>query len=598
VGTEQSIQVTIAGLTFEFALESVEPGAPGLHCQVDALASGPDSWLIRFTAAADVAVAVTGLTIRWTVAATDMHGFLGGAPWLADLVGLPFWEVHKYAAANNGIPFTCLFHRSGANRYAFGLVDQLTETDLACTLSESSRSYHFHWHKPPRTIPAGATWQEALFVSTAAEPWPAVLAHYRQVVDREWPQPHLLVPEHAYDPVFCSWTAVHHNVSQAWVLRNAQLAADLGFGTWLTDDGWFTEQASFADYRFTGDWQPCAARFPDFAGHVRAVQAMGLRYVLWVGPFMVGDESWAADRFANLLAHHDERLHYSQLSPWRRETGDIVADLLERLIVDFRLDGLKLDFIDAVAGDIARPPDADFASVGEGLYAILCRAVEQIAALRPGLLIELRSRYTNLAGRRYGNLYRASDVPINFAWNRWQVVMLRLIAPDRAVHLDPALWHPDDSDENVAVHLINLICSVPMVSIDLEQYPASHCQLIRTWIAFYQAHRQAIVHGRFEPLFRLGHVPLIRFTGAHERIVGIYDDIAFSPGNDLLPLWLLNASTRPFLELLPDDLAGPHTVTRYDKFGTIAGQETVSFPVARLPVEVGGYLAISAEAAT
>ena len=181
------------------------------------------------------------------------------------------------------------------------------------------------------------------------------MARYREAVDQEWPQPRLPVPEHAYDPVFCSWTAIHHDVSQDWVLRNARLAADLGFGTWLTDDGWFTDKASFADYRFTGDWQPCVAKFPDFAGHVREVQAMGLRYVLWVGPFMVGDESAAAQRHAHLLLQHDERLHYSQLSPWFRETGQVVADLLARLVGDFGLDGLKLDFIDAVATDGARP---------------------------------------------------------------------------------------------------------------------------------------------------------------------------------------------------------------------------------------------------
>ena len=223
--------------------------------------------------------------------------------------------------------------------------------------------------------------------------------------------------------------------------------------------------------------------------------------------------------------------------------------------------------------------------------------MEQIAAVRPGFLIELRNRYTNLAARRYGNLYRASDVPLNFAWNRWQVVLARLLAPDRAVHLDPGLWHPDDTDENVAVQLINLICSVPMVSIELERYPQSHIDLIREWIGFYQAHRQTIVHGSFEPTFRLGHVPLIRFTSADERIIGVYDDIAFALGGGPQPLWVLNASTRPYLDLLPDANAGARRITQYDKFGRIVGQANIHFPVARLAVEVGGRVEIRAEMA-
>ena len=75
--------------------------------------------------------------MRWQVPVIDLHGFFGGSPWLMDLIGLPFWEVPKGAAANHGIPFAALFHRSGEGRYAFGFIDQLTETDLSCNLSES-----------------------------------------------------------------------------------------------------------------------------------------------------------------------------------------------------------------------------------------------------------------------------------------------------------------------------------------------------------------------------------------------------------------------------------------------------------------------------
>ena len=614
--------VQVGELDFEFELEAAADQPLQAYCTVTPSLADPDTWLIRFSAAGagGAPFSVRRLSLRWQVPVIDLHGFFGGAPWLMDLIGLPFWEVPKGAAANHGIPFTALFHRSGEGRYAFGFIDQLTETDLSCTLSESTRNYHFHWQKPatgrgnaphdaPNSSSAGDEaahsapfvdrYEETLFVSRARRPWPEVIALYRNAVDTEWPQPHLPVPACAYDPVFCSWTAVHHDVSQEWVLRNARLAADLGFRTWLTDDGWFTDKASFADYRYTGDWQPCAPKFPDFAGHVRAVQEMGLRYALWVGPFMIGDESWAAERYGHLLQSHDERLHYSQLSPWYAATKEIVGDLLARLVEDYRLDGLKLDFIDAVQ-PTPRPPDADYTSLGEGIYTTLCSAVARLAAQHPDLLIELRSSYTNFAGRGYGNLYRASDVPFNFAWNRWQVTMMRLLIPDRAAHLDPAIWHPQDSDENVAVHMINLICSVPMVSVELDCYPQSHLDLVRHWIAFYKSHRQAIVHGRFEPLLRLGHVPLIRFGGEDETIVGIYEDFAFALAAGPLPLWLLNATARPYLELLPspDAIHGRHAVTRYDKFGRVLGRSHIDFPVDRLEVEVGGYLHIDADSET
>jgi alpha-galactosidase len=591
----QHKQINVCGLEFTFAIESSNGSQLDLQLGAEPVTTLPDTYLVRFAAQAHAgeSLAIRDLSITWSVAAVDMHGWYTGPPAPEELTKLPYWWVHKQVGASTGFPFVSLFHRGGANRFAFGLLDQLTETALDGELSEAARAYNFHWHKPiGQANLVTRQWREALFVSTADLPWPEVLRAYVDTVDREWPQPKLPVPNHAYDPVFCSWTAIHHDVSQEWVLRNARLAAELGFGTWLTDDGWFTGQAAFADYRYTGDWQPYRPKFPDFAGHVRAVQELGLRYVLWLSPFMVGDASQAARQHAHLLTDATSPMRYRNLSPRRVETRRIVGDLVERLIRDYGLDGLKIDFLDSIALDHLVATDNDYRTLGEGIYDILSAAIDRAVAIRPGVLIEFRNTYTNLASRRYANLYRASDVPINFTLNRWQVSMLRLLVPDRAVHLDPALWHPGDSDENVAVQLINVICSVPMVSIELDRYPRSHLDIIRYWIGFYQAHRDTIIHGAFAPEIHLGQVPLIRFTSETERIVGVYDDLAFAPGPGALPLWILNASTRPRVELRPDDLSGPHRVCTRDKFGHVVGEEVVSFPITRLPVEVGGSLEI------
>ncbi len=591
----QQQQVEVCGLEFTFTIESSNGLPLDISLAAEPATNLPDTYLVRFNAQARAGepFTVRDLSIVWSMPAIDMHGFYAGPPAPDELAKLPYWWLCKQACANTGFPFIALFHRGGDNRFAFGLLDQLTETALDGELSEATRAYRFHWHKPiGQANVIAQQWQEALFVSAARRPWPDVLRAYAQTVDREWPQPRLPEPDYAYDPVFCTWTAIHHDVSQEWVLRNARLAAGLGFGTWLTDDGWFTGQASFADYRYTGDWEAYQPKFPDFAEQVRAVQALGLRYVLWVAPFMVGDASRAARRHAHLLAEATTPRRFRNLSPRRAETCQVVSDLLERLMRDYELDGLKIDFIDSIAFDNPMATDTDYRTLGEGIYDILSAAIDRIQAIKPGALIEFRNTYTNLASRRYANLYRASDVPLNFALNRWQVTMLRLLVPDRAVHLDPALWHPDDSDENVAVHLINAICTVPTVSVELDRYPQRHLDLIRYWIGFYQAHRETIIHGQFAPDIRLGHVPLIRFTGAAERIIGVYDDVAFAAGAGVLPLWILNASTRPFVELSPDDLAGPNRVCTRDKFGRVVGEHAVTFPIARLPVEVGGSLEI------
>lgn len=587
-------RIQVGGL--EFTVSADSPQDLAIDLSVEPMAWLPDTHLLRCR------LEVTGggpltldeLSFRWSVPAIDMHGLYSGPPSPEELTRLPYWQFQKRSAASTGFPFVSLFHRGGENRFAFGLVDQVTATALDATLSEATRTYAFHWHKPIRpsrlTVPE---WTESLFVSAAHSPWPDVLRAYVETVDREWPQPRLPVPDFAYDPVFCTWTAIHHDVSADWIGRNAQLAADLGFGTWLTDDGWFTDRGEFADYAHAGDWRPSAGKFPDFAAHVAAVQALGVRYVLWVSPFMVGDASEAAGRYAHLLTDSTRNLRYRNLDPRLAPTATVVGDLVERLIGDFGLDGLKIDFIDSIALDDAGG-DGDLGTVGAGVYAALGDAVDRAVRLRPDVLIEFRNTYSNLASRRYANLYRASDVPLNFAANRWQATTLRLLAPDRAVHLDPALWHPDDTDENVAVHLINVISSVPTISVELDRYPQSHLDLIRYWIGFYRQHRDTIVHGEFAPEWRSGQFPLIRFGGADETILGVYDDIALTLGDTDERTWVLNASTRPYVELLPNELSGPRRVRTLDKFGQSVSEQDLVFPVARLPVEVGGSLEIEA----
>ncbi len=594
---KHSHHIVVCGLNFVFSWELAEAASLDLHMTPEAVEGLPNTYLIRLRAERPDGEVfnVRRLSIQWEVPTVDMHGFYAGPPSPDKMAKLPYWWLKKKACANTGFPFVALFHRGGESRAAFGLVDQLTETALEAELSEATCSYHFHWYKPRGNISLPKRrWEEIMFVSTARRPWPAVLQAYTSTVDREWPQTQMPVPDFAYDPVFCTWTAIHHAVSQAWVLRNAHLAADLGFGIWLTDDGWFTDKAAFANYAYTGDWEPCVPKFPDFVGHVREVQAMGLRYVLWVAPFMVGHDSQAARRLAHLLMPPIAQLNFSNLSPQYHETEAVVIDLLVRLMRDYGLDGLKIDFIDAIASDGQPIPQPDYPTLGEGFYRLMSEAADRLQAIKPDMLIEFRNPYTNLASRRYANLYRASDVPINFMLNRWQVVMLRLLAPDRAVHLDPALWHPADSDAAVAVHLINLLSSVPMVSIELDRYPQNHLDLLRYWIGFYRAHRDTIMHGEFAPELHLGHIPLIRFNGPSERIIGLYEDYAFSMREGPLPLWILNASTRPFVELLPDGLAGTYTVRTRDKFGCLVAEEALTFPRHRLAVEAGGNLEIYA----
>lgn len=594
---EGTVQVAGRDYHIQVAINSDMPVALTITKEAAQNISNTHLIRLKLTPAQGADFYIEDLTIQWLVPAVDIHGlYFGGDP-RNELSFLPFWHRHKDVAAQKGLPFMALIHRNGQNRAAYGLLDQLTETRLQADLSEITRCYHMTIQKPAskdsnhQRIPCQGHWEDVFFISHSHNSWFTVLSDYVEQVTDWMKQPLMSVPVHAYDPVFCTWTAIHHDVSHDWIMKNAALAADLGFRTWLTDDGWFLDKGKFGNYESVGAWTPSSTKFPDFRAHVEAVQALGFRYILWVSPFMIGDDSEQAARCDHLLTNGQERERFKNLSPWNPETAEIIKKLLKRLVEDYHLDGLKIDFIDSISIHSQRIDGASQQTLGASVYQILQESIDDLLSIQPDLLIEFRNAYTNLASRRYANLYRSSDIPFNFALNLWQAVMLRLLVPDRAVHMDPIIWHPDDTDENVALHLINGIASVPMVSIELDNYPQAHLDMIRYWIGFYNTHRQTIIHGDFRPQFHPTHIPMIDFVSESKVITGVYDSAKVNIFDDVATQWVLNGSMQSFVEFKNESLRACHVIGR-DKHGIEIYRRAFDKLPAHLEIEIGGNLEI------
>ena len=590
---------------YEFHI-SVNPAHAGetleLSCDLSDLNAHTKILNVCVKNSANTPLELRSIKLCWQVPATDMHGlYFGGNP-LHELGYLPFHKQRRTVSANTGLPFIALCHRDATARAAFGLLDQLNEVTLHSFLDEETRCYHFEINKPGttngQTLMVDDTWEEQLFVFTQPKThglrqatWFEVLGHYRNWVDAQTNPALMPVPEAAFDPVFCSWTAIHHDVNHEWLMRNLTIAKDLGFKTLITDDGWFlpSGEGLFGDYRYVGDWTPEVSKFPDFSAHVAAVKALGFRYLLWIAPFMIGYNNTRAETYAHLFTTGQEKERFHNLSPWKNETRDIISSLLTTLLKTYDLDGFKLDFIDAVKPTSERTENSSKDTLGQKIFETLQHVMNELQQHKPGLLIEFRNTYTNLASRSYSNLYRSSDVPINPGLNRWQATLLRLLAPDRAVHTDPGLWHPDDSDENVAVHLINLLAAVPMVSVELDTYPQSHLALLRNWIGFYNTHRNTLAHGRFEPVLSNGTNPVTYFHSEQETIIALYDTVPVTL-KDATRLHILNASPRTRIYL--SEASATYKAINKNKFG----QPTKSTLISQthvIDVEIGGSIELS-----
>ncbi len=583
---KQKQTITVLDTDFLLTIEADEELS--VETKLEALAPLEDSFVLEFKLSSkQKSFNLKSLSVNWKLPIVDMQGlYMCGNP-RAELSYLPYWQFQKESCANRGIPFLAFVNKHQQTKFAVGLLDQLTETTFQADLSEITRCYHCKIQKPNSDKPLELMqWTERIFISKRQALWSDILGDYREWVDQQSTSDLMLVPDAAYDPVFCTWTAIHHELSHDWIMRNARLAADIGFKTWLTDDGWFLKEGQFGNYRFVGDWEPEETKFPDFENHVKQVQALGFKYLLWVAPFMIGDDNERSQRYKHLLTTGQEREEFKNLSPKHPETKTQVFKLLSHLVKDFNLDGLKIDFLDSLRANGKAVEGETAGSFGLNFFNTLKETIDALRIEKPELLIEFRNSYTNLASRAYANLYRSSDVPINPTLNRWQAVMLRLLTPDRAVHLDPALWHPEETDENVALHLINCMVSVPTVSIELDSYPQSHIELLRYWIGFYNQHRDSFINGKFNPVLRQGFIPAVYFETKKETIIASYNEIILNlPETE--KIWVLNGSSEAFVQWAANDQSAFKIIER-DKFGRIVRDYQDTKTV--VSVEVGGSL--------
>ncbi len=161
------------------------------------------------------------------------------------------------------------------------------------------------------------------------------------------------------------WEAVYFEHDLATLKDIAARAAELGAERFVLDDGWFKGRDN--DRSSLGDWQVDERKFPDGLGPLIAhVEALGMRFGLWVEPEMVSPDSdlyrahpdWILGPADQTLGRHQLVLDLS-LAPVR----DYLFERLSALLGEYPIDYLKWDHNRALPGPSAAQT--------EGLYRLL-----------------------------------------------------------------------------------------------------------------------------------------------------------------------------------------------------------------------------------
>lgn len=453
--------------------------------------------------------------------------------------------LESYATLN--APVHCLFSATGRNRLTFALSDAVSPVKSQALVSEDTacaRCRVVLFDAPTPELDeysviirrdARAVGYEQALSDVAA--WWAGMPEYRPAA----------VPEAGRNPVYSTWYGFHQKLSPEAIEAECRWARDLGCGAVIVDDGWQCDDNN-KGYDYCGDWEIASSKFPDFPAHVRRVQSMGLKYMLWFSVPYAGIHSRAWRRFQDRMLVKP-RSWADCLDPRYKEVRDYLVECYRRAVEEWGVDGLKLDFVDRFTAETAGTSvqeKADIASVPEAADVLLTEIMRVVQHTKPDALIEFRQKYIGPAMRKYGNLFRANDCPNDALSNRVRTIDVRLLAGRTAVHSDMLMWHPEETPEQVAIQLWSTVFSVPQISVRRAAITPAQERVIYFYLGFWTRHRETLLDGRFEPESPEELYPIVQAAGGGVRIVVFYAAnvarVAVKPGERLV---LINATARP-----------------------------------------------------
>ncbi len=302
------------------------------------------------------------------------------------------------------------------------------------------------------------------------------------------------VPETARCPLYSAWYSFHQQIDVPRIVEECRFFEKLGCKSIIVDDGWQTDDNN-RGYAFCGDWEATPSKIPDMKAFVDAVHETGLKFVLWYSVPFVGIHSKAYERFKDKTLADVGMGGTFVLDPRYPEVRRYLIDTYKNAVINWGLDGFKLDFIDSFRQSAEVKEGMDYISVYDAVDRLMKDVLRELSELNPEILIEFRQSYMGPLMRTFGNMIRSADCPNDSFSNRLNTLSLRMTSGNTAVHSDMVMWNYDEPVELAAFQLTNILFSVPQISVLHDRMPESHELMVKTYLDFWTKHRDVLLDG-------------------------------------------------------------------------------------------------------
>ncbi|WNS45421.1 alpha-galactosidase [Paenibacillus sp. MMS20-IR301] len=578
-------EITLEGNTADFQAQlHVHDGEEGVA-------------IVTLTLSSPVPALPPELSLRWSCKAVDVQGIWHPAAERSRSL-LPDWRDGFRSRATLSAPVISLYGNRGNNLLTFACSDVLNPLELAAGLNEETSRFQcsvgvFAGFASPLTRYAAMVRLDSRNVPY----YEALDGTAQWWVGLEGNEP-AAVPELAKEPVYSTWYSFHQQLAPDRIVEECRLAAGLGCHTVIVDDGWQTSDEA-RGYAYCGDWKASPGKIADMRALVTRVHELGMKFMLWYAVPFIGKHSEAWRQFQNKLLYYSDSFGAGVADPRYPEVREYLISLYEQALLDWDLDGFKLDFVDSfyADGEGSGGPDPgwDTDSVPAAADLLLSGVLARLRRLKPDIMIEFRQNYTGPLMRKYGNMFRAADCPNDALQNRLHTIDIRLICGDTAAHTDMLMWNPEESPESAALQIINVLFAVPQISVRLAALPEQHMLMLAFWLAFWREHREVLLEGRLEPLHPELLYPLVIARSERKWVfAAYYDTVLPLTGEWPEQVLVINGTlyTRLVLELDRDP--GALRITIRDCRGTEAAAYTTVWTkgVYVLEVPAAGVISI------
>ena len=535
------------------------------------------------------------LEFRWSIPLVELHFVWHPAAGLSRKMKVD-WMRDIATMTAVSAPMMSFYNEAGQNACTIVLSETQKQVLWNIGVHEEDGTLLCRVKIPLETFVNRETYQVSLYRDITPVRYETAIRDVGQWWEKDCGITPLAVPEIGRMPMYSTWYSRHQKITDKEIEADCALAVQMGMKSVLVDDGWQTDDNN-RGYAFCGDWQAAKSKLPDMAAHVERVHQMGMKYLIWFSVPFVGTKSPVWSRFSEKLLSFDEGRSTGVLDPRYPEVRQYLKDTYISRVKEWNIDGLKLDFIDDfhVRPESVDPKDGmDFQCVQEAVDRMMTEIISALKEIKPDFLIEFRQKYIGPNMRKYGNLFRVSDCPNDLISNRVGMVDLRLLCGDTAVHSDMLMWNPEESCENAAIQIENVLFSTLQFSVLPSRLTSDQKKMVRFWLGFMKEHldllQKAPIYAKYPQML----YPLVWTERDRQAIYALYaENMAVELNTDSLSKAVIVNANHGRIILLRLNKPGEFYVTVQDCMGQVVSQGKRNLEsLCAIEVPVGGIITL------